>query len=210
MRGGDDRRQLRQHLARLEHHVRQDDEIGAGHDRGEHVRRPRTARRRPARRTRASTRPRLAYSRRITSSESNSPRVATTRGTRSYELSTARSPCPALVFGTMQSGRGAPASAASRARKAVISAPQSSHASPMPRVPRGEPLAHVVFRRVERPAERMVGEVDAVALRGQDAREERRDVLADERFGQRPRIRSPRRSPALGARRVVMVSPSGR
>ena len=136
-------------------------------------------------------RPRLAYSRRITSSESNSPRVATTRGTRSQELSTARRPCPALVFGTMQSGRGAPASAASRARNArhlrAPVVPRVAH----PRIPRGEPFAHVVFRRVERSAERMVGEIDAArAARRSDAREERRDVLAHECFGQRSRILS--------------------
>ena len=50
-------------------------------------------------------------------------------------------------------------------------------------------------RRVERPAERVVREVDAAALRGEHAREERRDVHAHAVFGQRSRAERRRPPP---------------
>ena len=59
VRAGDDRRQVRQHLPGLEHHLRDHDEVGARHDRGEHdprrrSRRPRAARPASARCARAA------------------------------------------------------------------------------------------------------------------------------------------------------------
>ena len=50
----------------------------------------------------------------------------------------------------------------------------------------GQPLAHIVFGRVERTSERMVREIDAVALGIEHPGKKRRDVLAHGTFGQRP------------------------
>ena len=60
--------------------------------------------------------------------ESNSPSLATTRGLPGSAFSTARSPWPALVFGMMQSARGAPASFAVSARHFSRVASHRSHA----------------------------------------------------------------------------------
>ena len=112
-----------------------------------------------------SMRPRRAYSRRMTSSESNSPRVATTRGVASSAFSTARRPCPALVLGTIAVGaRHAQQRRETRTMRRDLRAPRVPCAAQFG-VPVREALANVVLGGVERTAERVVGEVDALAVR---------------------------------------------
>jgi hypothetical protein len=67
------------------------------------------------------------------SSESNSALLVRTRGLPLKELSTARRPWPALVFGTMQSADGALTSLAVSARHSSRCAIHRSHASPRSR-----------------------------------------------------------------------------
>jgi hypothetical protein len=73
------------------------------------------------------------YTRRMKSIESNSPSLVTTLGFPFNAFSTARRPWPALVFGTMQSERGAPTSCAVRARKRWRAFSQASQAPSMSR-----------------------------------------------------------------------------
>src|SRR6266498_8318 len=122
VRGEDDPRQIGEPLAGREDHFGHDDEIGAPLDARDDVAG-----------VEASVGARLDQRERdaAAASESNSPRVATTRGGASYVLSTARSPCPALARGITLSVRTPPSSDASRQRNAAISAFHASHAPPM-------------------------------------------------------------------------------
>ena len=130
MRGVHDRRQLRQHLTGLEEHLRDDDEIGPAADRRADI-----GRREQPVGARLDERERDAPALRILAQDHVERIEFATGGDDARHahrsvFSTARSPWPALIFGTTQSALGAPISAASRARHAAISPFHSSHASP--------------------------------------------------------------------------------
>ena len=75
--------------------------------------------------------------------------------------------------------------------------------TPEIRVPQRQSLANVVVGRVERPPERVIGEIDPVTVGELVAREQRRDVALQGVFGQWPRVeRANRRLDTFGSGRL--------